>query len=64
MRKHAIGFKLPVAFGLLITLLIAVGWLGLSRMRQINADLNEILNRRWANVELARDLMEFLYHGV
>jgi PAS domain S-box-containing protein len=55
MKKHAIEFKLPVAFGLLISLLIAVGWLGLSRMRQINADLNEILNRRWASVELARE---------
>ena len=53
MSKHAIGIKLAIAFGLLLTILVSVGWLGLSRMRRINADLNEILNRRWSNVELA-----------
>jgi PAS domain S-box-containing protein len=53
VSKHAIGIKLAVAFGLLVSILVGVGWLGLSRMRRINADLNEILNRRWSNVELS-----------
>jgi len=55
MFNHATRAKLIIAKGLLITLVIGVGWLGLSRMRQINADLNEILNRRWNNAELARE---------
>jgi PAS domain S-box-containing protein len=55
MRKCSDVNRLAVAFGLLVTILVGVGWLGLNRMRRINADLNEILNRRWSNVELARE---------
>ena len=55
MGNHTIGIKLAVAFGLLVAILVGVGWLGLSRMRRINADLNEIFNRRWVKAELARE---------
>jgi two-component system, cell cycle sensor histidine kinase and response regulator CckA len=55
MVKHTIGIKLAVALGLLVIILVGVGWLGLSRMRRINADLNEIFNRRWVKAELARE---------
>jgi PAS domain S-box-containing protein len=51
----SVGIKLAVAFGLLVTILVGVGWLGLSRMRRINGDLNEIFNRRWVKAELARE---------
>jgi two-component system cell cycle sensor histidine kinase/response regulator CckA len=54
MRKDSTGVKLGIAFGFLVVLLIGVGWLGLSRMGHLNADLNEILNRRWTKIELAR----------
>jgi PAS domain S-box-containing protein len=50
-----LGIKLAIAFGFLVSILIWVSWLGLSRMSRINADLNEILGRRWARVELARE---------
>jgi hypothetical protein len=50
-----VGIKLAIAFGFLVSILVCVSWLGLSRMGRINADLNEILDRRWARVELARE---------
>jgi two-component system cell cycle sensor histidine kinase/response regulator CckA len=56
MKGTSIGVKLAVAFGFLIAILIGVGWLGLSRMNQVDADLQDILNRHWAKVELAREL--------
>jgi len=42
MRWDSTGLKVEIAFGCLIALLIGVSWLGLSRMGQINAGLNEI----------------------
>jgi PAS domain S-box-containing protein len=53
MGKDSAGVKLGIAFAVLISLLIGVGWLGLSRMGQIDADWNEILNQRWRKLELA-----------
>src|SRR5258706_13990792 len=57
--RHAracIGIKLGLAFTLLVTLLIGISWLGLSRMGEINANLNDIFNSHWAKVQLAREM--------
>jgi PAS domain S-box-containing protein len=56
MRRTSIGIKLAVAFAFLVFILIGIGWLGLSRMGQINANLEEILARQWTKVELAREI--------
>ena len=47
MRRDSTGFKVEIAFGCLVALLIGVGWLGLSRMGQINASTNHLFNERW-----------------
>src|ERR1700726_4375260 len=54
MKKDSTGVKLGIAFGFLIALLIGVGWFGLSRMGQVNAEVSRVLNQRWAKVELGR----------
>jgi len=59
VKNEYIGFRLGIAFSLLITILVGVGWLGLSRMGRINADLEEIVNKRWAKVQLAREAMNY-----
>ncbi|HXC33103.1 MAG TPA: PAS domain S-box protein [Verrucomicrobiae bacterium] len=46
MRKDATGLKVGIAFACLVALLVGVGWLGLSRMGQINASANRLFNER------------------
>jgi two-component system cell cycle sensor histidine kinase/response regulator CckA len=53
MNNSPVGKKLGSAFGLLLLLLIGVGWLGLSRMSRTDADLN-LLGRDAFKLELAQ----------
>jgi signal transduction histidine kinase/DNA-binding response OmpR family regulator len=59
MKIEQINMRLGVAFGLLIALLIAVGALGLRQMGRIDAELEDIVNKRWAKVQLAREALFF-----
>ena len=54
MKKDSTGVKLGIAFGFLIALLIGVGWFGLSRMGQVNAEVSRLFNQRWEKLQLAR----------
>ena len=45
---------MEIAFGCLVALLIGVGWLGLSRMGQINASTNRLFDDRWDRLYTAR----------
>jgi two-component system cell cycle sensor histidine kinase/response regulator CckA len=54
VRRDSAGLKLEIAFGCLIALLIGVGWLGLSRMGQINASTNRLFDERWERLYAAR----------
>src|SRR5436853_1743495 len=59
MNQMSIGAKLAVAFSLVLSILIGVGWSGLNRMARINADLNDINYRRWAKVQLAQEAITY-----
>jgi two-component system cell cycle sensor histidine kinase/response regulator CckA len=54
MRRDSTGLKVEIAFGCLVALLIGVGWLGLSRMGQINASANSLFNERWEKLFITR----------
>ena len=54
MKKDSTGVKLGITFGFLISLLMGVGWYGLSRMGQVNAEVSRLFNQRWSKVQLAR----------
>jgi two-component system cell cycle sensor histidine kinase/response regulator CckA len=54
MKKDSTGVKLGIAFGFLISLLMGVGWYGLSRMGQVNAEVSRLFNQRWEKLQLAR----------
>jgi two-component system, cell cycle sensor histidine kinase and response regulator CckA len=60
MRRDSMGLKVGIAFGSLVALLIGVGWLGLSRMGQINASLNEILNHEVVKLQLANQVVFYV----
>src|SRR5882672_8996496 len=57
MKKDSTGVKLGIAFGFLISLLIGVGWFGLSRMGQVNAEVSRLFDQRWEKLQLARQAM-------
>lgn len=54
-----IAVLLGIAFSVLVGLLVAVGYLGLHRMDQINGNLEDILGRRWGKLELAREAVAY-----
>jgi two-component system cell cycle sensor histidine kinase/response regulator CckA len=54
MRRSSTGLKVELAFGCLVALLIGVGWLGLSRMGQINASANHLFDERWEKLYVTR----------
>jgi hypothetical protein len=54
VKNDSTGVKLGIAFGFLIALLMGVGWYGLSRMGQVNADVSRLFNQRWEKLQLAR----------
>ena len=59
IKDPPIGPKLGVAFGILIAILIGIGILGLSRMDQINENLEDVLGRRWTKLQLAREALMY-----
>ena len=59
MRRDSTGLKVEIAFGCLVALLIGVGWLGLSRMGQINASTNHLFNERWERFYTGRQAASY-----
>ncbi len=54
MRRDSTRFKVEIAFGCLVALLIGVSWMGLSRMGQINASSNHLFDERSQKLVSAR----------
>src|SRR5690242_20753605 len=59
MKRISIGVRLSIAFSIVVSIVIAVGWSGLNRMARINADLNDINYRRWSKVQLAQEAITY-----
>jgi len=59
MRRDSTGLKVEIAFGFLVALLIGVGWLGLSRMGQINASANRLFDERWEKLYVTRQAASY-----
>ena len=59
MNVNRVTLKLTVAFAILIGVLIAIGWLGLSRMALMSGDIHEIVDRRWQKVQLSREALGY-----
>lgn len=56
-----IGKRLGISFGLVLVLLAAVVWLGLSSLQKINGNLKEIVDTNYAKIRLANDSAEAFY---
>ncbi len=58
ISRH-IAMKLGVAFAIPVAILTAVGWLGLSRMSQMNDGMNEILDHHWSKVQVVNQALSY-----
>jgi signal transduction histidine kinase/CheY-like chemotaxis protein len=59
MKRQSIGLTLAISFGFLVCVLLGLGWLGLSRMGRIHADLEELVTKRWTKVQLCRAALNY-----
>jgi signal transduction histidine kinase/CheY-like chemotaxis protein len=59
MKRRSIGLILTISFGFLACVLLGLGWLGLSRMGRIHADLEDLVTKRWAKVQLCRAALNY-----
>jgi hypothetical protein len=59
MKRQSIVLTLAISFGFLVCVLLGLGWFGLSRMGRIHADLEELVTKRWAKVQLCRAALNY-----
>ncbi len=59
MSNKRIGTTLTTAFAVLLAILAGIGWLGLSRMSQRNAELRNIAEYHWNKARLAAEAMQY-----
>lgn len=55
MKNLTIAKRLALGFGLVVLLLIAVSWLGISRMGELHDSLDDITKDKWKKVTLLKD---------
>lgn len=55
-RNMKIGVRLGLGFGLLVVLMLGVAFMGISRMANINQDLDVIVHDRYVKVMLVNDI--------
>jgi PAS domain S-box-containing protein len=61
--SNQVVIRLGLAFTFIVALLVAVGDLGLRRMDQINADLQNIAGRQWTKLILSREALTLSSHN-
>ncbi len=54
-----LGARVGLSFGLLIAILISIGWVELSQLRRIDADLANMVDQRWQTVQLSRQAQNY-----
>ncbi len=59
MKLNYVVAKLSIAFGCLMLILVGVGWLGIVRMANMNAEVSKITNQQWKHAELSREAVRY-----
>lgn len=59
MSNQSVGLRLGLAFGVLVAVLVGIGWLGLSRLWRIEAEMQRLVNYRWEKVQLSRTALHY-----
>ena len=58
LNDMKVATKLTLGFGVLIIMLALVSFIGISRMAQINASLDQVMEERWPRAEMAGSIVE------
>ena len=58
LNDMKVATKLALGFGVLIIMLALVSFIGISRMAQINASLDQVMEERWPRAEMAGSIVE------
>jgi diguanylate cyclase (GGDEF)-like protein/PAS domain S-box-containing protein len=59
LTSRRVEMRLGITFGLLVAILIGIGYLGISRMNQINVNLNNVLGRQGTTLQLSRQALAY-----
>ncbi len=59
MKRSEVIFKLGIALGLLVAILLGMGWLVVSRMASLNADLDQSIAKNWNQVQISREALNY-----
>ena len=49
-----LGARVGLSFGVLIAILLSVGWVGIRQLRRVDADFAKMVDQRWSKVQLSR----------
>jgi len=49
-----LGARVALSFGLLIAILVSIGWVGIRHVRRVDVHLAEMDDQRWDKVKLSR----------
>ena len=57
MKARDVTLRLAVSFCLLAAVLLVVGWQGIHHLRQINAQMQNIVAKEWGKLQLAHEAL-------
>ena len=57
MKSNQMIFRLGISFAFLVSILLGLGWLGLSRMERIDEGFEDLMADQWTHVKLAREAL-------
>ena len=59
MKTKRVRSRLALAFGVLIVILITVGYWGVNRLAEMNGNVQAIVVQRWQRVQLSREALRY-----
>ena len=57
MKTHCVTHRLAIAFGVLIAIIVTVGYWGADRLAEMNGKVQTIVGQRWQKVQLSREAL-------
>jgi len=59
MKTHPVSITLGIGFGVLILIVVAMGYLAIERMAQVNNAMDQLVKHQWAKVQLSQRALSY-----